>query len=102
LKSIETLSRFYQPGARDRRPKSFCKNRFGSRRPGGPDERAELEGLMRSTMTHYRTRFKARTVLMAADGVATRAIAREVNRAIGTAAKGRVRYAQDRAIEADD
>jgi hypothetical protein len=28
-------------------------------------------------MTHYRTRFKARTVLMAADGVATRAITRE-------------------------
>ena len=53
-------------------------------------------------MTHYRTRFKARTVLMAADGVATRAIAREVNRAIGTAAKERVRYAQDRAIEPDD
>jgi hypothetical protein len=65
-------------------------------------ERVEPEGLMRSTMTHYRTRFQARTVLMTADGVATRAIAREVNRAIGTAAKGRVRYAQDRAIEADD
>jgi hypothetical protein len=44
---------------------------------------------MRSTMTHYRTRFQARTVLMAADGVTTRAIARKVNRAIGTAAKGR-------------
>ena len=87
-------------------PNHFAK--IGSVRvaPAAPiltgDERAELEGLMRSTMTHYRTRFKARTLLMAADGVATRAIAREVNRAIGTAAKGRVRYAQDRAIEADD
>jgi hypothetical protein len=86
-------------------PNPFAK--IGSVRvaPAAPiltsDERAELEGLMRSTMT-YRTRFKARTFLMAADGVATRAIAREVNRAISTAAKGRVRYAQDRAIEADD
>jgi hypothetical protein len=52
-------------------------------------------------MTHYRTRFKARTVLMAADGVATRAIAGEGNRAIGTAARAG-RYAQDRGIEPDD
>jgi hypothetical protein len=36
---------------------------------------------------------------MAADGVATRAITREVNCAIGTAAKWRVRYAKDRAME---
>ena len=36
---------------------------------------------------------------MAADGVATRVIAREVNCAIGTAAKWRVRYAKDRTIE---
>jgi transposase-like protein len=53
-------------------------------------------------MTHYRTRFKARAVLMAADGVATRAIAREVDCAIGTAAKWRVRYVNDRAIEPCD
>jgi hypothetical protein len=39
------------------------------------------------------------TALMAADGVATRVIAREVNCAIGTAAKWRVRYAKDRTIE---
>jgi hypothetical protein len=65
-------------------------------------ERVELEGLMCSTMMHYRTRFQARTVLMTADGVATRAIAREVNRAIGTAAKERAYYAHDRAIEPDD
>jgi hypothetical protein len=42
------------------------------------------------------------TVLMAADGVAMRVIAREVNCAIGTAAKWRVRYVNDRAIEPCD
>jgi transposase len=36
---------------------------------------------------------------MAADGVATRAITREVNCGVGTAAKWRVRYAKDRAME---
>ena len=48
-------------------------------------QRAELEGLVRSisTRTRYRTRFKARIVLMAADGAATRAIARDVNCMIG-------------------
>jgi hypothetical protein len=40
------------------------------------DERADLEGLARSTKTEHRTRVKARIVLMAADGAATRAIAR--------------------------
>jgi hypothetical protein len=58
------------------------------------DERAEPEGVVRSTMTHYRTRFKARTVLIAADCVATGTIAREVNCGIGIAAKWRVRYAK--------
>jgi transposase-like protein len=60
------------------------------------DERAELEGLARSTKTEHRTRFKARIVLMAADGAATRAIARAVGCTIGTASKWRVRYAKDR------
>src|SRR5271166_4206000 len=60
------------------------------------DERAELEGLARSTKTEHRTRFKARIVLMAADGAATRAIARTVGCTIGTASKWRVRYAKDR------
>jgi hypothetical protein len=32
------------------------------------DERAELEGLARSTKTEQRTRLKAQIVLMAADG----------------------------------
>ena len=40
------------------------------------DERVELESLARSTKTEHRTRLKAQIVLMAADGLATRAIAR--------------------------
>ena len=60
------------------------------------EERAELEGLGRSTKTEYRTRFKARIVLMAADGEATRAIARALDCTTGTASKWRVRYAKDR------
>jgi hypothetical protein len=40
------------------------------------DERAGLEGSARSTKTEQRARFKARIVLMAADGAATRAITR--------------------------
>ena len=60
------------------------------------EDRAELEGLARSTKTAHRTRFKARIVLMAADGAATRAIARAMGCTIGTASKWRVRYAKDR------
>jgi hypothetical protein len=36
------------------------------------EERAELEGLARSTKTEHRMRLKARIVLMAAEGAATR------------------------------
>jgi transposase-like protein len=52
--------------------------------------RAELEGLVRSisTRTRYRTQFKARIVLMAADGAATRAIARDANSMIGCPRNG--------------
>jgi transposase len=60
------------------------------------DERAELESLVRSTKTEQRTHFKARIVLLAADGASTRAISREVGCTIGTASKWRVRYARDR------
>src|SRR5271166_2327875 len=59
-------------------------------------ERGELESLVRSTKTEQRTHFKARLVLLAADGASTRAIAREVGCTIGTASKWRVRYAKDR------
>jgi len=59
-------------------------------------ERAELEGMVRSTKTEHRLRVKAQIVLMAADGVATRAIGRAVGRTTGIVSKWRVRYAQDR------
>jgi transposase len=59
------------------------------------EERAELEGLARSTKTEHRTRFKAQIVLMAGDGAATRAIARKLGCTTGTASKWRVRYARD-------
>ena len=41
-------------------------------------ERTELEALARSTKTEYRLRQRARIVLGAAEGVASRAIGREV------------------------
>src|SRR5580658_4789473 len=60
------------------------------------EERAELEGLARSTKTEHRSRFKAQIGLMAADGAATRAIGRALGCTTGTASKWRVRYAKDR------
>lgn len=60
------------------------------------EERTELEGLARSVRTEHRTRLKARIVLMAAEGAATRAIGRALGCTTGTASKWRVRYAQDR------
>src|ERR1700730_10658443 len=54
-------------------------------------ERTELEALARSTKTEYRLRQRARIVLVAAEGVASRAIGREVGCTTGTAAKWRVR-----------
>jgi hypothetical protein len=42
------------------------------------DERAELKDLARSTKTEYRLRQRARMVLLAAEGMASRAIGREV------------------------
>jgi hypothetical protein len=44
------------------------------------EERTELESPARSTKTEYRARVKARIVLMAADGAATRRIARHLRR----------------------
>ena len=60
------------------------------------EERAELLSLARSSKTEHRTRLKARIVLMAADGAATRAIGRALGCTTGTASKWRVRYAKDR------
>src|SRR5258708_36751273 len=53
------------------------------------EERAELDALARSTKTEHRLRQRARIVLLAAEGVATRAIGREVGCTTGTASKWR-------------
>jgi len=60
------------------------------------DERTVLEGFVRSTKTEYRLRQRARIVLLAAGGMATRAIGREVGCTTGTASKWRVRFAEHR------
>lgn len=59
-------------------------------------ERSELDGLARSTKTEHRLRQRARIVLAAADGMATRAIGRKIGCTTGTASKWRVRYAEHR------
>ena len=59
-------------------------------------QRAELEGLARSSKSEHRMRQRAQIVLLAAKGKATRAIARGVGCTIGTASKWRVRYAAHR------
>lgn len=66
------------------------------------EERAELDGLARSTKTQYRLRQRARIVLLAAEGWATRAIARDLGCTIGTASKWRVRYAAKRLAGLDE
>ena len=60
------------------------------------EERAVLEALERSTKSEVRMRDRARIVLLAADGLATRAIGRIVGCTTGTASKWRVRYARAR------
>src|SRR5467141_1630056 len=59
-------------------------------------ERTELEGLVRSTKTEHRLRQRARIVLLASEGMASRAIGRAVGCTTGTASKWRVRYAEKR------
>src|SRR5882757_2629019 len=59
-------------------------------------ERSELEGLVRSTKTEHRLRQRARIVLFAAEGMASRAIGRAVGCTTGPAPKWRVRYAEKR------
>jgi transposase len=65
-------------------------------------ERTELEGLARSTKTEHRLRQRARIVLLAAGGMASRAIGREVRCTTGTASKWRVRYAARRRAGLDE
>ena len=66
------------------------------------EERAELKGLARSTKAEHRLRQRARIVLLAADGVASRAIGRAVGCTTGTASKWRVRYAEKRLAGLDE
>jgi hypothetical protein len=53
-------------------------------------ERAELEGPARSTKSEHRERQRARIVLMASDGAATREIARTVGCTIGPLSSGNI------------
>ena len=66
------------------------------------EERAALEALGRSTKTEVRMRDRARIVLLAAEGVATREIGRIVGCTTGTASKWRVRYARARLAGLDE
>ena len=66
------------------------------------DEHAELAGLARSTKTQQRLSRRARIVLLAAAGTATREIGRIVGCTTGTASKWRVRYARDRLSGLDE
>jgi transposase len=66
------------------------------------EKRAELESLARSTKTEHRLRQRARIVLLAADGVASRSIGRAVGCTTGTASKWRVRYARKRRAGLDE
>lgn len=61
-----------------------------------------LEALVRSTKTEVRMRDRARIVLMAADGLATREIGRVLGCTTGTASKWRVRYARARLAGLDE
>ena len=60
------------------------------------EERQELEAPVRSTNSEARQRFRARIVLLAAAGTATREISRRLRCTIGTASTWRLRYARDR------
>jgi transposase len=66
------------------------------------EERAELDALARSTKSEYRLRQRARIVLLAAEGMASRAIGRAVGCTTGTASKWRVRYARRRLAGLDE
>ena len=66
------------------------------------EERSALDRLVRSTKTQHRLRQRARIVLLAADGLATREIGRKVGCTTGTASKWRVRYAERRLAGLDE
>jgi transposase len=60
------------------------------------DERSTLEGWVRSGTTEHRLVERARVVLLAAAGMASRAIGRELGCARGVVSKWRVRFAKAR------
>ena len=60
------------------------------------EERRALEALAGSRKSEARMRERARIVLLAASGLASRAVAREMGCTPGTASKWRVRCARDR------
>jgi transposase len=66
------------------------------------NERSVLEALSRSSKSEARMVLRARIVLLAADGIATREIGRRVGCTTGTASKWRVRYAHHRLAGLDE
>jgi len=60
------------------------------------EERTTLEGWVRSGTTQHRLVERARVVLLAAAGMASRAIARDLGCARGVVSRWRVRFAEDR------
>jgi transposase len=66
------------------------------------EERAVLEGMVRSPKTEQRLAKRARVVLLAADRMPTRQIARLVEFSIGKASQWRVRFARDRLAGLED
>src|SRR5215218_10305048 len=68
----------------------------------GPDERAELEARLRAPTSEQRHVFRARIVLMAAEGLSTRAIARDLGTMPRTASHWRIRFAEEGLSGLDD
>src|SRR5829696_1491757 len=59
-----------------------------------PEERSELEARVRAPTTEQRDAFRARIVLMAAEGRSTRSIARELGTMPRTVSLWRIRFAE--------
>src|SRR3954452_370615 len=67
-----------------------------------PDERAELEARLRAPTSEQRHVFRARIVLMAAEGLSTRAIARDLGTMPRTVSHWRIRFAEEGLSGLDD
>jgi transposase len=67
-----------------------------------PDERAVLEARLRAPTTEQRQAFRARIVLLAADGRSTRSIARELATMPRTVSLWRIRFAEEGLAGLDD